>query len=474
MAAVVTGAVTQYLLVGQRVGINVLIAISVFLALGWRLARPAQVRLRDAWCAAGALSFAGACAVRADGPLVAFDVLAALGLSLAATATFRGIGVTDLAIVRLMRVALLFAWSVAAGGLAAVSEALPAARLALPSRSSPAMRYAAGGFLAAPLLIVFAALFASADAVFARLVDDALDTARLRELLTELPVRATVLFVVAWCAAGAFVFTRGDVAGSDDGGAKGIAGVEMATGAVVVIDALFLLFVGLQLAYLFGGRDTLDAAGITYSAYARRGFFELVAVATLVVGGLFVLGLVTYGRSRAYVAAASTLVLLALVVLVSAASRMDLYQQAYGWTELRFYAGAAIAYLAIALVIVAWAVWRSRMAFALQQLVIAAVAVALVANGVGPAAFVAAADLRRAIDPASLPADASRELDVGYLAQLGDGAVPAMVDALPRLPGPERAEVERALARLAQWRGPDGDWRSWNLDHERARELLAR
>ena len=44
-------------------------------------------------------------------------------------------------------------------------------------------------------------------------------------------------------------------------------------------------FVGLQVAYLFGGLDTLVAAGMTYSDYARRGFFELVAAACLAGGG---------------------------------------------------------------------------------------------------------------------------------------------------------------------------------------------
>ena len=40
-------------------------------------------------------------------------------------------------------------------------------------------------------------------------------------------------------------------------------------------------FVALQLAYLFGGRDTMAMAGLTYAEYARRGFFELVLVALL-------------------------------------------------------------------------------------------------------------------------------------------------------------------------------------------------
>ena len=56
--------------------------------------------------------------------------------------------------------------------------------------------------------------------------------------------------------------------------------IEAATVLWLVV-ALFAAFVVLQLAYLFGGRDTLSVAGLTYSDYARRGFFELVAVAVL-------------------------------------------------------------------------------------------------------------------------------------------------------------------------------------------------
>ena len=56
----------------------------------------------------------------------------------------------------------------------------------------------------------------------------------------------------------------------------------------------------MQATYLFGGRDTLEASGLTYAEYARRGFFELLAVA-MVVGAL-VLALEAFvaRRSRAY------------------------------------------------------------------------------------------------------------------------------------------------------------------------------
>src|SRR5204862_151791 len=63
-----------------------------------------------------------------------------------------------------------------------------------------------------------------------------------------------------------------------------LGGVE-ALVLLIAIDAVFALFVALQAAYLFGGLDTLSVTGMTYSDYARRGFFELVTVA-LLAGGL--------------------------------------------------------------------------------------------------------------------------------------------------------------------------------------------
>ena len=64
-------------------------------------------------------------------------------------------------------------------------------------------------------------------------------------------------------------------------------GTTEALVVLLAVDLVVGLFVGLQLAYLFGGLDTLAAAGMTYSDYARRGYFELVAAAAL-AGGVLV------------------------------------------------------------------------------------------------------------------------------------------------------------------------------------------
>ena len=50
-----------------------------------------------------------------------------------------------------------------------------------------------------------------------------------------------------------------------------------------LLDALFLAFVAVQARYFFGGTQRLALLELTYAEYARRGFFELLAVAGLVV-----------------------------------------------------------------------------------------------------------------------------------------------------------------------------------------------
>jgi uncharacterized protein DUF4153 len=473
LVAAVLGLLAQYLFVRERVGLNMPVATAIFLAAAWRTSARAP-RRGDLWLPIGALVFAILCAVRTDAPLVGFDALAAMALAIGTVIALRGVAVTDLPLLALAREGAAAAGAATARMASALPIAWPGLRAASRSRTSRVNGYAGGVLLAAPLLVVFAALFASADAVFQRTITDVLDLTRLRELLADVPARVAVATLVAWVAGGLLAWTScpRDASGRD--AVPRLMGSDAVTGMLLAIDALFAFFVVLQVAYLFGGRSTVDAAGITYSAYARRGFFELVAVVSIVGGLLFVSDLIVRRGGRAYRAAAVALIALCGAVLASAAMRMDLYQAAYGWTELRFYACLGIAYLASALAILAWAIARSRMEIALQRLVIAGLAVALVANAIGPSGLIARANIERVTSPEPLPEDSYRDIDLGYLISLGDGAIPALVDGLPSLPVPQRATLDDLLRFVASHRPAPGGWQSLTLDRARAEALLVR
>jgi hypothetical protein len=242
-----------------------------------------------------------------------------------------------------------------------------------------------------------------------------------------------------------------------------------------VVDLLFAGFVGLQVAYLFGGRDTMALAGLTYAEYARRGFFELVLVAVL--AGLLVVTLDLAAASRSRLQLGTSLVLLGLtaVVLVSALARLRLYQSMYGWTALRFVVLVAIGWLAVALVVAAVLLIGRRTRWTLHALGIATLVAVVGMNVLGPQGFVTERNLERAVDPALVPVGGRSGLDTDYLVTLGDEAVVPVLDAWDRLGQPDRDDLAPALAWREEQLRTDPSlqgWPAWNLTRERARTAL--
>lgn len=102
---------------------------------------------------------------------------------------------------------------------------------------------------------------------------------------------------------------------------------------LAALDALYLLFLAVQSAGLFGGAAYLAQRGISYAEWARSGFFQMVGVAT--VNLTVTMAALSFSRRenrswRAVRLLSALLALESLVLLVSAAWRMTLYVSAYG------------------------------------------------------------------------------------------------------------------------------------------------
>ena len=357
--------------------------------------------------------------------------------------------------------------------------------------------------IAIPLLLIFGGLFASADPVFARILGDAF-AIDAEEVVSHLVISG----LIAWLVGGFLRFAvlggvqRLPIGRLADGG-LGLTEITVALGSLVL---LFAAFVAVQLRYFFGGDMLVQAtAGMSYAEYARRGFFELVAVSGLVLPVLLTAhALLRRDSARAeptYRALASTLIGLLGIIMYSALARMRLYQDAYGHTTDRLYATVFMAWLAVVFVWFAMTVLRGRDTRFFVGVVASAWAVLAGLNAANPAAFVARANIARAAH--------GEELDVSYLARLGADAAPALTQYLaskphsppfawPRpLPAPDnaseaaRAEQARmhapyvtsrddytarcyaARQLLSNW-GPSAsrDWRSWTLGRARARRAV--
>jgi hypothetical protein len=476
LSAAALGVAGQLLFFDVGIGLNLPVAVLLLLGAASVLRRPdTRVSLADGWMPAAALALAAFSALRADATLVALDALGALALTGASVASFAGFAVMRLRAVQAAALGARLAGWGAGGATYALTDALGsggwAGARAGARSAAPVLR---GLALAVPLLVVFMALFAAADAVFARAMENA-----LRLDLGSLPGRLLFATVLGWLAGGALAFVAGadrpDPAtdSSDADAPRSGIGVIEASIVLASVDFVFAIFVALQAAYLFGGLDTLAASGLTYSEYARRGFFELIAVAVL-AGGLL-LALETWVRRRPihYVAAGIVLATLTGVVLVSAAYRLHLYQEAYGWTEPRFYALAVIAWLGLGLVAAMMTIITDRTRRLPHLLTVSGVVMALVVSGVGPVRFVAEQNVARAVDPTLVPPDGETGLDTAYLWSLDDDAVEPLLAALPRLDADTRRAVASFLeSRRRVARDPTTARPEWNLARARTAQLL--
>ena len=315
--------------------------------------------------------------------------------------------------------------------------------------------------LALPLVGIFAALLAAADAAFEGVLN--------RVVRIDAVVVVSHLFLggaVAWVSGGVLrTLALCDEAEEVPEPALPppfLGVVEVGT-VLALLNALFLSFVLVQLPYLFGAAPV----AMRHADYARRGFFELVTVAGLVLPLL--LGLHAAMRrgeprhERVFRWLAGVQVALLMVIMASALHRMRLYQNEYGLTELRVYTTVFMFWLAAVFAWFCATVLRGRRdRFVFGAVLMAAEALVLL-HAANPDARIVRTNAARAV--------AERPFDARYAAGLSADAVPALLAALPRAPARERCiAAERILRR---W-GPDAesDWRSWSVSRARARRAV--
>lgn len=319
--------------------------------------------------------------------------------------------------------------------------------------------------IALPLLALFAALLVAADAAFEGMMN------RLFHFRGD--VLASHLFiggVFAWVSAGVLrTLSLGDEPAEPGEPTElkvpgPFLGVVEVTTVLGLLNALFLSFVAVQLPYLFGSSPSAE---VSHAQYARRGFFELVTVAGLVLPML--LGLHAAMRrtdprhERVFRWLAGVQVALLFVIMASAMHRMRLYQDAFGLTELRLYTTAFMLWLAAVFAWFCATVLRGRRErFTFGALVMAGEALVIL-HAFNPDARIVHTNAARAV--------AERPFDARYAAGLSADAVPGLLAVLPRATPPERCAAATRI--LRRW-GPQTElgWRSWSLARARARNAV--
>lgn len=335
------------------------------------------------------------------------------------------------------------------------------------------LRVFKGLIMAVPVLIIFAVLFSQADLAFSQFIKGFVDIT-----ISARTMQYIVLLFVAFVAALSFLsyvfFPKqsqttlpSEQSGSEPHPGKGLEVLVF----LGLISALFLVFIGFQITYLFGGEANIISAGFTYAEYARRGFWELLMVALLSL--LVLLASEKYAsaeskKDKRFLIPALVLVAEVVVVIVSAFKRLALYIDAYGMTTLRFYVAVFIMLLLVLFILLAVKFIRSKQEqfFAFGTL-LTAVGFLIAVNVVNPDAFIARSNLEQYSQ--------TGKIDVVYVGNLSADAVPWKIELYKKLEGQDKETLRGLLQNQKDsLQSSSSDWQSANISRAQALRMLKR
>ncbi len=447
------GLLGNLLFRNQIVGLSFPLFIGISIITVLALARPAKTRInwRNLWLLVPIMLFAGMVAVRADPSITAINVLGVFTLAALALYFLPLKQYVDQASLGEQTQGVIESGLVTSFG--AIGEIFDSiAWLRERNWQSRSMLSVVRGLvIAAPIVLVFAALLSSADVVFADYLEQAWKLLAINPS-GDLIGAGVYTFGIGWLAIGALGYavarrgvvespqsTTHFVQGDDEPieiedeatiakpKRKNAAGFRMGmieSGIVLgLVDLLFAAFVIIQFAYFFGGTDAIAQRGLTYAEYARRGYFELVAVSVLTLGLSLMLDHITIRQTprenTLFRVLSIIIVALTSVMLISASQRMLLYEEEFGFTHLRVYTHVSMLWLGVLFGVYLLSMFRLRRSIFSFGVLLVAIGYIGTLNLMDVDLYIAERNIARYRE--------GRALDLSFLTTLSADALPAII-----------------------------------------------
>ena len=327
-----------------------------------------------------------------------------------------------------------------------------------------------GIVMAVPVLFIFLILFSSADLIFQKYVSDLINI----NIEPETVFRSILVLIATLVYIGAYSYIFREAKNQNESPQNNkTSSFSHIESSILLgsVNVLFFVFILVQFAYLFGGEGNISAQGFTYAEYARRGFFELIAVS--IISLLLLLAVEKYivkkdeNHARGFKIFSTALVIQVILIMASAFIRLTLYEEAYGFTILRFYSHAFIILLAAVFCLLLYKIYKDKRenAFAFRGFILIA-SFFVIMNFFNPEAFIARRNIERFSDTGNL--------DIFYLSHLSDDALPDMMKALDI----SNDDLRKSFARELYWRVQNSQspyfskWQSLNISRMRAEKIL--
>lgn len=315
-----------------------------------------------------------------------------------------------------------------------------------------------GVVLTLPLMLVFGALLASADMVFAQMLE-AFEL-QVGKVSFASPLR--ILLCLGLAGAWLKIWLTSPKASAPQ--PRSYFGSTELSLALTALNLMFVTFLVIQVRFLFGGAQLVESLGLNYADYARKGFFELSLCIALILPLVAVAyRAAEHENDQRLRLLGGTLVLQAGGLAISAFRRMSLYIDAYGLSTERFYAAAGIL---VALCVLAWAAYAclkpQTVSWVMSRQTVTVFFLLAGLSLVNVENLVVQYNVRRHTME-------GKELDLSYFAQFSSDALPALRENASLLQKPQQALAQDVVHSIAQKTATTTVF-DWNLSRTRAGE----
>jgi hypothetical protein len=345
----------------------------------------------------------------------------------------------------------------------AIAEVLPDAFSPLRNvvKDSRVKSVLNGLFWALPLLFIFGRLLMSSDVRFADftagLIDFDLSTL-FKSILASVFWTAVSLAILFAALVYKTPVQKVDVTDR----IPVVDGIQLIT-MLGCINLLFCCYISIQFTYFFGG-DTLvhNTSGLTYSAYARNGFWDLVLVAMIALPLLYLADWMQRNEAEKTQGLFRKLALFSVIAIFimegSAAHRMYIYVREYQLTELRFYSTWYMCFIVSALFTFVATVLKGKRELFIVSTAFCALGFIALLNLINPDAIIVRLNLAQM--------EQGDSIDQRYLARLSHDAYPDIVQYAQ-----ENPKAKICFMVLEGGGNSTLAWQSWTWSNNRAVEL---
>ena len=278
-----------------------------------------------------------------------------------------------------------------------------------------------GLLCAVPVLIIVVPLLISSDDAFSGMMSNIFSGAgnTFTTILKAIFGAIVSMFVISY----GFSLKSGRVSKTKDSKFAGIENVYIIS-FLSAIGVCYLLYLFSQLAYFFSAfKGFLPNDDITYSQYARKGFFEMCVIAVINLCLVFFSILLAKKQNgkvcHGIKAIATFIAVFTLIIIATAISKMVLYIDAYGMTVLRVTTSAFMLFLGIVFIAVILRIYINKINIVKTALIAAGCIVLIL--GTANVNAVCARYNYKAYKSGKL------DIDIEALYDLGDEGIPYVV-----------------------------------------------